>query len=90
MCTWVDCKEEGTHVQLDKFGKEWAKLCSTHHILLDNALKNLEARKILSYWVKASGGSRKLTDKMQPEIESCSKLLFKLCKWKPKDWKTKI
>jgi hypothetical protein len=77
-CTWVDCNKEAAHSELGKDGKEWCNLCDEHHQTLETSYKELDTRKILSYWVKAQGGARKITDKMQPEIEQAAKLMGKL------------
>ena len=56
-CTWVDCLEQGINPQFSKDGKEWACLCDEHHLKLEGDLDSLDAKRILSSWVKAQGGA---------------------------------
>ena len=63
-CTWVDCQASGFLLQLDQQKRPWATLCETHHRLLHDALEAKDARKILSYWVKAQGGAKAAKDRM--------------------------
>ena len=63
-CTWVDCSEEGINPQFSKDGEVWACLCDEHHLKLESDLDSLDARKILSSWVKAQGGAEKAAGRM--------------------------
>ena len=63
-CTWVDCDKQGVDAQLDKQGKQWAKLCSIHALMLNDALKSMDAKKMVAYWVKAQGGAKKAAKRM--------------------------
>ena len=58
-CTWKECSNEGKFPQLDKDQKQWAFLCEEHHIELEDAIDNFNAKKLLSCWVKAQGGAEK-------------------------------
>lgn len=64
-CTWHEkdsgrCTSIATHPQLDKLGYTWANLCGVHDNALQGAIKDPDVRKMLSAWVKASGGAKKL------------------------------
>lgn len=55
LCTWVDCKEIATHPQIAQDGERWANLCISHNEHLDQAIKSLDPKRILSVWIKAQG-----------------------------------
>jgi hypothetical protein len=69
-CTWLDCESVATHAWIDKDGKQWANLCDPHHAMLDEAstgsaqVVSAWIPKLLSYWVKAQGGSKKAASRM--------------------------
>lgn len=79
-CTWVECTKDASHPQIGQDGKQWCNLCDEHHQMLQNAYASTDPKKILSYWVKAQGGARKVTDKMQPEIQQVANTMAKLVK----------
>jgi hypothetical protein len=59
-CTWKDCQEIAVHPQLDKFKREWANLCDTHHRELESRFDSMDPKKMLSGWALAkSEESRK-------------------------------
>ncbi len=60
-CTWVDCPNEATKPQIGERG-QWANLCDQHDAELQDAIANFDARKLLSRWVKASGGAKKMAE----------------------------
>lgn len=64
VCTWVGCRMVAVKDQFDRGGRVWAHLCIEHDQVLSAALKSGDAKKILSSWVKASGGAKKLTESM--------------------------
>jgi len=70
-CTWKDCTEEASYLQIDKKGKEWSHLCEKHHkeleTTLEEFLKNGSPKKLLSVWVKAKGGAKVATDQLLGE-----------------------
>lgn len=57
-CTWVDCQDTGLHAQLDRDGRAWSTLCEAHKLALDQVMVEGNVKKIISSWIKASGGSR--------------------------------
>jgi len=56
-CTWKDCMEEATIPQLDKGGKQWANLCNSHHVELEDAISSGNPALLLSRWIRAAGGA---------------------------------
>lgn len=60
ICTWMDCLDDAIHKQLDKNNREWANLCDKHNKMLIDAIDNAKPQPLLSYWIKASGGAKKL------------------------------
>lgn len=56
-CTWKECESNEAKALEAKDGKVWARLCKEHEKLLDAAISTGDARKILSYYVKAKGGA---------------------------------
>jgi hypothetical protein len=46
--------------QLDRDGNQWAHLCEKHHKLLDGAVSKPDAKLLMAYWIKASGGAKKM------------------------------
>lgn len=63
-CTWVECKKEAKHEQKGRGGKVWAYLCEEHNNELEAALAAEDVKKLLSSWVKASGGAKKMAETM--------------------------
>ena len=63
-CTWVDCNELASHEQKRNDGTSWAKLCEKHHTMVEDALMSMDAKRLLSFWVKASGGAKKMAESM--------------------------
>jgi len=63
-CTWEGCKQGSIFHETGKDGGEWAHLCLMHHNQLEDAMKDGNAKLILSFWVKAQGGSRCAADRM--------------------------
>ena len=64
VCTWVECTVEAKHVQNDRNGEPWADLCDAHDEELDAAITCMDAKRMLSSWVKASGGPKKMMETM--------------------------
>lgn len=77
-CTWVDCSKEAAHPHAGQDGKQWCNLCAEHHDMLESAFVDSNPKKVLSYWVKAQGGAKKVTESMKPEIEKTTEVLKKL------------
>ena len=70
-CTWKGCTEEADYPQLDRHGNEWANLCIEHHNELDISISNSvdkqdkkSIKKVLSSWIKAVGGAKKMSERM--------------------------
>lgn len=63
-CTWKDCKYTACHPQKRKDGAVWANLCEEHNKVLTDAVTDRNVKKLLGAWVKASGGAKKLAEKM--------------------------
>ena len=59
-CTWVDCINTATKPQLNEQGNQWANLCDEHHEQIQKAIEELDVKALVSAWVKASGGAKKL------------------------------
>ena len=59
-CTWKNCNEDSVTEEKDRNGRIWAKLCQEHHDELDKSLNEFNPKKILSCWVLASGGAKKM------------------------------
>lgn len=67
-CTWcfkeIRCARTAKHEQVDKAGNVWADLCDEHSTELDAAVASVDPKRNLSAWIKASGGSKKLSERM--------------------------
>lgn len=63
-CTWVGCEVEATVPQIAKDGEQWANLCAAHEAELNGNIDALDAKKLLSSWVKAMGGAKAATARM--------------------------
>ncbi len=63
-CTWKDCSEIATNIQLDKNGKEWANLCNDHNSELEKAIQDCTPKVLMRAWVLASGGAKKMVGVM--------------------------
>lgn len=63
-CTWQNCNAEGEHDQVASDGEVWACLCKEHHAEIEGALDRLDAKALLSGWVRAMGGARAATKRM--------------------------
>jgi len=74
ICTWKDCNKKGKFSQLDKNGNEWANLCEEHNRELDESI-GLDFKKMLSSWIKASGGAKKMTEKNQSAVKAGANLM---------------
>ncbi len=65
-CTWYyrdsgsTCGNEALHKQYGKDGKVWANLCKRHFIELEDAIQSLDAKQIMSSWIKAGGGAKEM------------------------------
>lgn len=62
-CTWATatdggCSRRATQPQRDAQGAVWAQLCQVHHDKLEAAIAAGDAKKMLGYWVAASGGAK--------------------------------
>jgi hypothetical protein len=65
-CTWENCNEVATYPQVGKDKEIWANLCQAHHAKLDSEL--LDVKKVLSNWIKASGGAKVMARKMAADV----------------------
>lgn len=63
VCTWDKCTAEAAHPQTDAHGRVWADLCDAHDTQLAESLAHSVPR-MLSAWVNASGGPKKLAESM--------------------------
>ncbi len=63
-CTYKDCKKDAKHIQTASDGEKWAYLCDGHVKSLDSATDKLDAKAILSEWVKSMGGAKKAASRM--------------------------
>ncbi len=68
-CTWIKCRNNKAHDHIATDGKVWARLCNKHHGMVESALDDFfsgktDPSKTLSYWIKAQGGSGKMTEAM--------------------------
>jgi hypothetical protein len=67
-CTWNEkderCDKEAKFPQIATDGEVWANLCEEHNAQLEQAIELLDARKLLSSWVKAGGGPKKMASRM--------------------------
>ncbi len=63
-CTWKDCNGEARHPLEAKDGEVWGNLCDAHFKRHDDSLGEANAKRILSNWVKAKGGSQKATKRL--------------------------
>lgn len=70
-CTWQDppdkrCTLDGNHDHKDNLGVVWASLCDAHHEKLerDTNPENLDIKACLSSWVRASGGAKRMAERM--------------------------
>ena len=65
-CTWVDCSADAKYPHLSKDGTPWANLCDDHHAQVEKDCDPVDCdiRKMLSSWVKASGGAKVMAGKM--------------------------
>lgn len=43
-----------------KDNKQWAFLCKEHYDMITQAISDGDAKKTLSYWIKAGGGASKM------------------------------
>lgn len=65
ICTWEGCTDRGYHLRLDRQGLRcWATLCEAHNNMFQAAVDEGNVKKILSYYVKAVGGSKKAAERM--------------------------
>lgn len=55
-CTWKGCKEIASHPRVADDGRMWANVCEEHSIEIEQAIDDLDARKLLSAWAKAKHG----------------------------------
>ncbi len=68
-CTWYyrdsgsNCGNEAKH---KKYGKDgvlhgfWANLCDRHNAELNEAINSMDAKEIMSAWLKAGGGAKEM------------------------------
>ena len=63
-CTWVECQNVASVPQIAKDGEQWANLCAAHDAEINAGLEALDAKKLLSCWVKAMGGAKAATRRM--------------------------
>jgi hypothetical protein len=63
-CTWKGCGNTAAHPQTSKSGEVWANLCDQHNAELEAALMGGSARRILSVWVLAAGGAKKMAERI--------------------------
>lgn len=62
-CTWLECNKQAVCPQLDRYKNIWADLCQEHHDLLDDTLGDPnKIPAMLSYWIKAQGSAKAITD----------------------------
>jgi hypothetical protein len=64
-CTWVEpktgrCHNLATLPQIAKDGERWANLCNAHDAELSLSVDSLDVRMMLSSWVRAGGGPKKM------------------------------
>ena len=70
-CTWLRCNNDAKHKMKAKDGEIWAELCQEHYELHDKDLMDVVSntdkesiKKMLSNWVKAQGGSKKVSERI--------------------------
>ena len=70
-CTWQDppdkdCTAEAMHPQVAKDGEVWANLCDAHDKELNDVITTepFSAKRMLRNWVRAAGGSMRMTKRM--------------------------
>lgn len=63
ICTWADCKAPAVVPQLDRGGKEWARLCVDHDRQLEAAIGG-PVKEMLRAWIKAKGGVKRAVKKI--------------------------
>lgn len=63
-CTWKGCNGEAEHVYKSQTGQQWAKLCKEHDEIMTTAIKDGEADRLLSCYIKAKGGAQKAASQM--------------------------
>lgn len=62
-CTYEGCAQPAEHDQVSRDGAVWARLCSKHSALRDNALMEGKAPAILREWIKCQGGSKRVAER---------------------------
>jgi hypothetical protein len=63
-CTWVGCDRGAVETVRDKTGKPWAHLCKEHNSEMDSCIVAGDAKGTLRSWVRASGGAKKLAERI--------------------------
>ena len=63
-CTWENCDKEAVKEQYANDGSVWADLCVEHAFMMEEAIEELDAKKMLSYWIRALGGAKKAAKTM--------------------------
>ncbi len=67
-CTWLACRCQATHQQLDRQWVQWADLCDEHAKALGSAMLSCDIKQIVSAWVKAQGVAKAATTRMAGPI----------------------
>lgn len=57
-CTWENCNEKATFEEKRSDGSIWADLCDVHHKELEDAIEQLDVKKLLRAWIQALGGPK--------------------------------
>lgn len=62
-CTWQDCKNKATQMQIARDGEMWANLCLYHHDYL--LINTDDPKKLAAVWIKAQGGSHQAAERFK-------------------------
>ena len=79
-CTWKDCQAEGTKPWHDRNGTEWAVLCESHAAEADGALETLDAKLMMSAWVKAGHDHPRREQSLAAGVNATTRLAAFLAK----------
>lgn len=70
-CTWFippdhRCPADGIHDHKDNLGVVWASLCQQHHeqLEMDCNHESSDPARMLRSWILASGGAKKMAERM--------------------------
>jgi hypothetical protein len=73
ICTYKDCDNKASREFKDKDNKAWCNVCREHFNLyvyissqrcIDEKGTGWVAKKQISFWIKANGGAKSLTNKI--------------------------